>query len=411
MAGTPLASMKTGAKTFIDIISQSTGGQPDGEIGSGSRMGIVSFANTAVQNTQMITSVDDLKTAVDGLTAGGNTNHADAFSQALALFDPSSGNAKVMVMFTDGNTTTGAPPAPVAAAARAQGVIIYCIGLVGSDGLDVDALNDWATDPNDTHVAITPDEAELEELFAELAANISKTGATNIEINEVVTSDFVITSVLNPTVGSAAMLSSTSLRWTIPELGVSAPESALLEFFIRHVGTDPGTKLVNESITYTDDEGNVAVFPEPMVAVECDVVVCAEECPDPVELTLEGCADSMEVDMGDVYLSSLGSILELSVTIKQVCPRKRVALAVILTEVGKNGAEYQRGMKTMTIPAHNFSRCRDILVKCIRFVLPEDLDVSCCGTPCKCDPRKFKVRLLANTIDTDFRCCDSVVTL
>ena len=78
MAGTPLASMKTGAKTFIDIISQSTGGQPDGEIGSGSRMGIVSFANTAVQNTQMITSVDDLKTAVDGLTAGGNTNHADA---------------------------------------------------------------------------------------------------------------------------------------------------------------------------------------------------------------------------------------------------------------------------------------------------------------------------------------------
>lgn len=411
MAGTPLASMKTGAKTFIDIISQSTGGQPDGEIGSGSRMGIVSFANTAVQNTQMITSVDDLKTAVDGLTAGGNTNHADAFSQALALFDPSSGNAKVMVMFTDGNTTTGAPPAPVAAAARAQGVIIYCIGLVGSDGLDVDALNDWATDPNDTHVAITPDEAELEELFAELAANISKTGATNIEINEVVTSDFVITSVLNPTVGSAAMLSSTSLRWTIPELGVSAPESALLEFFIRHVGTDPGTKLVNESITYTDDEGNVAVFPEPMVAVECDVVVCAEECPDPVELTLEGCADSMEVDMGDVYLSSLGSILELSVTIKQVCPRKRVALAVILTEVGKNGAEYQRGMKTMTVPAHNFSRCRDILVKCIRFVLPEDLDVSCCGTPCKCDPRKFKVRLLANTIDTDFRCCDSVVTL
>lgn len=320
MAGTPLASMKTGAKTFIDIISQSTGGQPDGEIGSGSRMGIVSFANTAVQNTQMITSVDDLKTAVDGLTAGGNTNHADAFSQALALFDPSSGNAKVMVMFTDGNTTTGAPPAPVAAAARAQGVIIYCIGLVGSDGLDVDALNDWATDPNDTHVAITPDEAELEELFAELAANISKTGATNIEINEVVTSDFVITSVLNPTVGSAAMLSSTSLRWTIPELGVSAPESALLEFFIRHVGTDPGTKLVNESITYTDDEGNVAVFPEPMVAVECDVVICAEECPDPVELTLEGCADSMEVDMGDVYLSSLGSILELSVTIKQVCP-------------------------------------------------------------------------------------------
>lgn len=53
MAGAPLASMKAGAKTFIDIISQSTGGQPTGEIGAGSRIGIVSFADTAVQDTQI----------------------------------------------------------------------------------------------------------------------------------------------------------------------------------------------------------------------------------------------------------------------------------------------------------------------------------------------------------------------
>lgn len=70
MAGAPLSSMKAGAKTFIDIISQSTGGQPTGEIGAGSRIGIVSFADTAVQDAQMITSVDTLKDAVDGLTAG-----------------------------------------------------------------------------------------------------------------------------------------------------------------------------------------------------------------------------------------------------------------------------------------------------------------------------------------------------
>ena len=66
MAGAPLFNMKLGAKTFLDIIAQSTGGQP-GEIGSGSRVGIVSFANTAAQDTQMITSVDTLKDAVDAL--------------------------------------------------------------------------------------------------------------------------------------------------------------------------------------------------------------------------------------------------------------------------------------------------------------------------------------------------------
>ena len=251
MTGTPLASMKTGAKTFIDIISEATGGAPTGEIGSGSRIGIVSFADTAIQNTQMITSVDTLKNAVDGLTAGGSTNHADAFTKATELFDPASTNAKVIVMFTDGNTTAGGPPAPVAAAARAQGIIIYCIGLLGSDGVDVNALNDWATDPNATHVAVTPDASELEELFAELAANISKTGATDIVIDETVTSDFVITSIQNPAKGTATMLGQTSLRWSIPELGVTASGSATLEFFIHHVGQNPGTKMVNASITYS----------------------------------------------------------------------------------------------------------------------------------------------------------------
>src|SRR5699024_4595709 len=57
MTGTPLADMKLGAKTFIDIISESTGGQPSGEIGSGSHIGIVSFSDTATQNLQMSTSV------------------------------------------------------------------------------------------------------------------------------------------------------------------------------------------------------------------------------------------------------------------------------------------------------------------------------------------------------------------
>ena len=411
MTGTPLANMKTGAKTFIDIISQSTGGQPSGEIGSGSHIGIVSFSDTATQNTQMITSVDTLKNAVDGLVAGGSTNHADAFTKAIALFDPNSSNAKVIVMFTDGKTTTGAPPAPVAAAARAQGIVIYCIGLLGSDGVAVNALNNWATDPAATHVAVTPDASELEELFAELAANISKTGATNIVIDEVVTSDFSITSILTPSVGSATMLNSTSLRWSISELGVSAPESATLEFFVHHVGQTPGTKLVNASITYTDTEGNVVDFPDPTVSVECDVVVNPEPCPVPVDLTVNSCSDAVVVDMGDTSLESLGRIIQMDVTIKNVCPGKRVALAAILTEVDENGMEYQRGMKAMTIPAHNASTCRDVLVKCIKFVVPEDLDVSGASTQAMCNSRNFKARFIAHTIDTDFRCCESVLTL
>ena len=142
MAGSPLANMKSGADTFIDIIDEATDGTLDGTIGSGSRIGIVSFADDTIADTQLITSVMDLKAAVNSLTAGGSTNHADAFATAAGLFDPASSNAKVMVMFTDGRTTSGIPPAPVAAAARASGIIIYCIGLIGADGIDVAVLND-----------------------------------------------------------------------------------------------------------------------------------------------------------------------------------------------------------------------------------------------------------------------------
>ena len=98
MSGAPLANMKAGAKTFIDIIDEATDGTQDGNIGMGSRIGIVSFADDAVQNTRLITSVATLKSAVDGLTAGGSTNHADAFTKAIELFDPASTNAKVIVM-------------------------------------------------------------------------------------------------------------------------------------------------------------------------------------------------------------------------------------------------------------------------------------------------------------------------
>ena len=102
--------------------------------------------------------------------------------------------------------------------------------------------------------------------------------------------------------------------------------------------------------------------------------------------------------------------MQLDVTVKHVCPGKRVALAAILTEVDENGTEHQRGMKVMTLPAHSAPVCRDVLVKCIKFVVPEDLDVSG-GEPLSlCNPRNFKARFLANAIDTDYRCCEPLVT-
>lgn len=115
----------------------------------------------------------------------------------------------------------------------------------------------------------------------------------------------------------------------------------------------------------------------------------------------------MEINGGDIRLESLGRIIQLDVTLKNICPNRRVALAVILTEVDDHGMEHKRGLKTMTIPAHTKQNCSDVIVRCIKFVVPEDLDVSG-KTDSICHDRNFKARFIANYIDNDFECCSSV---
>ncbi len=168
--------MKIGAKIFVDIINEATDTDKDGHIGNGSRIGIISFANTLTEDTQLVTSVEQLENAIDAIEAGGYANHEDTFEKEVQMFG-STTNAKLIVMFTDGNTTRVEPPAPVAEAAKAQGITIYCIGLIGSDGVDVAELNEWVSEPISTHVAVTPDAEELEMLFSDIARTITKPGA------------------------------------------------------------------------------------------------------------------------------------------------------------------------------------------------------------------------------------------
>lgn len=404
MSGTPLDNLKKGALKFIDILDESTDGSRNGQIGGESRIGIVSFATTATQDTQLITSVHDLNEAVEALMANGRTNHQDAFIKALDLFGPASTNEKILVMFTDGVTTEGGDPEPITTAAKAEGVIIYVIGLSGNGGIDEQALKDWASDPDSAYVAITPDDEKLEDLFEDLAQNISKPGAKNIVITDEIDDCFRIISVSTPTKGTASLLDSQTVQWKIAELGVKESEGASLEFTVEHIGPCSGTIEANSHISYDDDDDNIVRFPSPEITVDCGTIICPEGCPEPVDVTIGGCDDVIEYNAGEIGLDSPGRILELDATIKNVCPGRRVALAVILNEVDDEENEHKRGLKTITVPAHDRDSCRDVTVRCIRFVLPEDLDVS--GDPdAICNERKFKARFIAHYIDNDFECC------
>lgn len=76
-------------------------------------------------------------------------------------------------------------------------------------------------------------------------------------------------------------------------------------------------------------------------------------------------------------------------------PTDIVLIAVLLNEADDEGNEYKRGMKTVVVPAHTSASCRDVTVRCIKFVLPESLRLS--GTSdSMCNTRNLRARLLAN---------------
>ena len=199
MTGTPMMHLKAGAKEFIDIVMKRTGGRM-GRLANGNRIGIVSFAGTASIDVPLTEDVEVLKQAVDALQAQGNTNHADAFTQAGTLFGATM-RKKVLVIFTDGETTVGPDPAPIAAALRDDDVEIYCIGLVGRTGLNEETLRSWASEPVDEHVITTPNEEELERAFHDLADTIAGPGATNIHIEDIISTEFAIIGFEPPLIG------------------------------------------------------------------------------------------------------------------------------------------------------------------------------------------------------------------
>ena len=166
-----------------------------------------------------------------------------------------------------------------------------------------------------------------------------------------------------------------------------------------------GSMAGNENLEYRDKEGNQVDFDSPEIEVDCSSDVFPEDCPRPLEVTIGGCEDTVEFDAGDLNMESLGRILQVDVTVKNVCPHRRVALGVIVTELDDKDKEYKRGVKTVVIPAHNHPTCRDVTVRCLKFVLPEELDVSG-RTDALCSRRRFRVRFIVHYIDHDFVCCE-----
>lgn len=259
MNGQPLADLKAGANQFVDILDEGTDGQLDGTIANGTRVAVVSFADNATVNQGLTSSSGAVKSAVNALGAGGLTNHEAAIQTAQNLLNGGSTN-DILIIMTDGQTTAGGNPDDDAAGARAAGTEIFVIGL---GTVNQGQLNDWATDPDSTHVFITPDSSELTAIFQAIGAAVVVPAATNVSVVDTVNDHFSVSSPV-ASKGDVAQAGNV-LTWTIAALQT---ETVTLTYTVAHDPTKPGgVEAVNDSVVYSDTEGHVVSFPNPTVRV------------------------------------------------------------------------------------------------------------------------------------------------
>ena len=399
MDATRMKFAKEGAGKLIDMVVSASGGTDS--VANDSRLALVSFATDAKVEEPLTSDAVLIKSKVDALVSGGFTNQSEAFTKAKELLDPNSKNKQIVVMFTDGLKNQGGDPNIVADEIKAMGAEIYCIGLA----TDPAPLEQWANSPSEIYVSSTNDILKLTQAFESIAYEVIEAGAHDVTLNEKLSPDFKIVKVNEPTVGTAVVRGTREIIWQADGVGKSENEEISLTFSILHTGKTDGTVKVNESLVYSDREGNTLVFPEPSVEVSCKApVVVPESCPLPVAFVSEACRDMVSVEVPEAFLTSLGRIVRVNAVLKNICPNREVAAAIFLTEMDNSGTEKTRGMKTVIVPPQAGTECMDIALKCINFVVPErENDI--------CRQRGFNVRVIANYTDSDFTCCDETTVI
>ncbi|EMA65757.1 von Willebrand factor type A [Halorubrum aidingense JCM 13560] len=155
MGGSALSSLKTAATTFVDNLSS-----PD-------EAAAISFNSSATTDQELTTDYQAVKDAIDAYTAGGGTSIAAGIDEGrdelLNGANATPGASKVMILLSDGNSSSSAAMT-AATTAKNAGIRLFTVAL-GSANTSL--LQSLATSPDDAFVA--PDPEDLDTVYAEIA--------------------------------------------------------------------------------------------------------------------------------------------------------------------------------------------------------------------------------------------------
>lgn len=147
-------------------------------------------------------------------------------------------------------------------------------------------------------------------------------------------------------------------------------------------------KIIKTPKDCLDDKHKKLSYPDDKITEKCCSVTSHD-------IYIEKCDDVKFCDLGKVEIDKTGKILFLSVTVKDVCPNKKAALGIMLSEVDKFGCKYPRGFKTCVVYNYNPKISMDIKVSEICFVLPDSVSVGIFGK------RHFVANVVVNYLDVN----------
>ena len=399
-----MTSVKAAAKQFIHDISVATTIEGANIITSQSTLWISSFADTVINNSPLSYNVSELNAAVDAIKISNESaNYKKAFESADKLFWKQTKDRRIVVLFSHSAQTALLDTDPVVKRMKSEGTKIFCVGLLDNP----EKLNLWASDEAKDHVSYTASHKELNKAFHEIAAEVVLAGVIDGELTQTVNNDFKIIGYDEPTDGSVEIAGNNTITWSIPQAALAMmPVKPSLTYHVEYTGKKDGRREMIKPASYHDRYGNKLDYPAAQIEVKCSGggIVYPESCPTPTDFTVSGCADAQTVILSNISMLGLGRIIKADVTIKAVCPNKRIAVSLILTERDADAVEHFRGVKHILVPAQNGNSCNDVTIKCIQFSLPEELDTSG-NTGSICNARNFSIRVISNYIDTDFTCC------
>ena len=228
---------------------------------------LVSFANCASLDQELTSDHYLTILAINGLVAWGNTAIGAGImvaQQELTSTRHRRESQPVMVLLSDGDNNL--PPDPIyeANSAKAQGTIIYTIGL--GIGANESLLKEIASDPDSEYYYYAPSSADLDSIYESVHENISTLVARKTLSTEILAQDihYVPGSYSIPPIS----ISGDTAMWDLGDLHIGDIWSVTFDITASDTGHLPVDDYPKADVTFLNYLGETDSVPFPQAYID-----------------------------------------------------------------------------------------------------------------------------------------------